>query len=260
MARDPAHMLTIEYGSCTHPGGKPENQDCSDAHIDPRRNRSCFVIADGVGSYRRGKKAAELAVESILRSFARFDGNDPGAWLQGALQEAHRLIKERSFEEATLGKLKSTCAVVVILEDKAFWASVGDSRIYIFRDGSLLHRTRDHSVVQVLLDMGEIQPEEVSKHPDRNRILRVLGMEEDMKPLVASEGLSLRHGDGILLCTDGFWGLIADHTVVDIVYRNFQHSAQQVVEALFHHIASHLGPKLYEEGHDNLTAQLILVK
>lgn len=260
MGFDQSGKLIIDYGHCTHPGGKQENQDCCDATLDARGDRYCFVIADGVGSYRRGKKAAELAVQSILSSFARFDGERSDEWLHEALQEAHRLIKERSREDPSLGKMKSTCAVVVIVHGKAHWASVGDSRIYVFRNGARLHRSKDHSVVQVLLDMGEIKPEEVSSHPDRNRILRVLGMDEAMKPQVTAEGLALQRGDSVLLCTDGFWGLIPEHTVLHIVSGNLESRAQDVIESLFDHITSALGPNLYAKGHDNLTAQLILVK
>jgi PPM family protein phosphatase len=252
--------LILDYGSCTHPGGKKENQDCCDAFLDVKGDMYCFVIADGLGSYRRGRNAAQLAVESIVESFVNIGKENPGIWLHNVLQEAHFLIKERSKVDASLGRMKTTCAVIIIIHGKAYWASVGDSRIYVVRNNSILHRSKDHSVVQVLLDMGEIKPEEVRSHPDRNRILRVLGMDEDMKPLVYSDGLVLQRGDCILLCTDGFWGSIDDSSIVDFIISRFDMKAQLMLESLFNNIISASGENMYKERHDNLSAQLILVR
>jgi protein phosphatase len=253
------NRLTIDYGRCTHDGGKRENQDCLDAFLDGNREACCFVIADGLGTYRRGRRAAQLAVESILRSFADVDAANPDTWLYDAFQAAHDLIKKESGVDPSQGKMKTTCAVAVLLRGKAHWASVGDSRIYVLRGGKILHRTKDHSVVQVLLDMGEIEPSEVRSHPDRNRVIRVLGMEEDMKPSVCTDGLQLQPGDGLLLCTDGLWSCVDDDSLVDYIAVRGHMDAQAVLDSLFHDITSGAGGK-YDPYSDNLSAQLVLIR
>jgi protein phosphatase len=252
--------LFIDYGKQTHIGGKTENQDHFSEFLDPQNKGHCFVIADGVGGYRGAGNAAQLAVESILSSFISRDNRPPGNWLHDALQEAHCLLKGRSKPDPSTGKLKTTCVVTVILDGTAYWASVGDSRIYVIRNGAILHRSRDHSVVQVLLDMGEIRPEDVRHHPDRNRILRVLGMDEDMKPTVSSEGLPLLRGDKILLCTDGLWGCIEDKAMVEFITTHSNLRAQELIDALFSKVINDIGENMSRESHDNLSAQLIIVR
>lgn len=252
--------LIIDYGKQTHIGGKKENQDHLSEFLDPQDKSYCFVIADGVGGYRGAGNAAQIAVESILSSFASRGRTSPGDWLHDALQEAHSLLKGRTHADPSAGKLKTTCVVTVILDGTAYWASVGDSRIYVIRNGAILHRSRDHSVVQVLLDMGEIRPEDVRHHPDRNRILRVLGMDEDMKPTVSSEGLPLVRGDSILLCTDGLWGCIEDRAMVDFIARNSNLRAQELIDALFGKVIQDMGENMLKESHDNLSAQLIVIR
>lgn len=252
--------LIIDYGSRTHPGRKKENQDYFSSFLDAENGMYCFVIADGLGGYKGGRNAAQLAVESILGSFNNIDKENPGIWLHDALQEAHQLIKGRSKADAATGTLKTTCVVLVMIRGRAYWASVGDSRIYVMRDNAVLHRSKDHSVVQVLLDMGEIKPDEVRGHPDRNRILRVLGMNEDMKPMVSSDGLVLQRGDCILLCTDGFWGCIDDSTVVSFINTHLDIKAQGLIDSLFNHIIADDVESINKECNDNLSAQLIMIR
>jgi PPM family protein phosphatase len=252
--------LVIDYGSRTHLGGKKENQDFFKAFLDAEKDVYCFAIADGLGGYKAGRNAAQLAVESILDSFYSMDRATPGTWLHDALQEAHQLIKVRNTHNAPAGIMKTTCVVLALIRGRAYWASVGDSRIYVMRDETLLHRSKDHSVVQVLLDMGEIKPEEVRGHPDRNRILRVLGMDEDMKPMVNAEGLVLQRGDCLLLCTDGFWGCMEDNSILEYICIHKGMPAQELLDSMFKDMISGKLTMNNTECHDNISAQLILIK
>jgi PPM family protein phosphatase len=260
MNGEPGTGLIIDYGSRTHLGGKKENQDFFNALLDAANEWYCFAIADGLGGYKGGRNAAQLAVESILDSFSSMDRKNPGPWVHDALQRAHQLIKARNKDGASTGIMKTTCVVLVLIDGRAYWASVGDSRIYIMRDEAILYRSKDHSVVQVLLDMGEITPEEVRGHPDRNRILRVLGMDEDMKPMVSSEGLELQRGDCLLLCTDGFWGCMEDSTILNYISMHREMQAQELLDSMFNQMLT--GPVVVNnmECHDNISAQIIMIK
>lgn len=252
--------LIIDYGKGTHPGGREENEDYLSAFFDDEGEMYCFVIADGLGGYKGGRTASQLAVESILNSLSSIDKENPGAWLYDALQEADHLIKERRKADASVKSMKTTCVVIVVISGKAYWASVGDSRIYIIRDNAILHRSKDHSVVQILLDMGEIKPQDVRSHPDRNRVLRVLGMDEDMKPTINYDGLLLQRGDCILLCTDGFWEYLDDSVIVNFINTHSNIRAQSLIEAFFAKIITTAREYMANERHDNLSAQLIMIK
>jgi serine/threonine protein phosphatase PrpC len=250
--------VTIDYGEMTHPGGRKENEDYLSAALDAEGDSYCFIIADGMGGHSGGRNASQLAVESIISSYTHIDRDNPGKWLYEAFQEAHNSIKWAGKADASVRNMRTTCVAMVILGGKAYWASVGDSRIYIMRDGTVLQKSKDHSVVQVLLDMGEIKPEDVPGHPDRNRVLRTLGMDEDMKPTVSSEGLLLQRGDTILLCTDGFWEYVTDSTIAEFFHEHSNLQAQWLLDELCNRIIRIA--RMNNERHDNLSAQLIVVR
>ena len=108
-------------------------------------------------------------------------------------------------------KLMSTTLVLLVLEDgKAQWGHIGDARLYLFRNGEILKQTRDHSVPQMLVQVGEIKPEEIRHHPDRSRLLRVIGHPWEEIPYEISEEQSVRSKDTWLLCSDGFWEYITE--------------------------------------------------
>jgi serine/threonine protein phosphatase PrpC len=97
----------------------------------------------------------------------------------------------------------------------ALWGHAGDSRLYHFRDGAILNRTKDHSVVQALVDAGELAPEEMRDHDASHRILRALGDTDDANPDVTDTPVSLRPGDAFLLCSDGFWEGVTEDQMLD---------------------------------------------
>ncbi len=250
--------IIIDYGRQTHPGGRDENQDYLNESIDREAERFCFVLTDGLGGHRGGRIASEIAVETILDYFPEITENNIHNKLSNVMTDAHNFIRERGKTDYLIKDLQTTCVVLIVLGKKAFWSSIGDSRIYIFRKGDILFKSRDHSVVQLLMDLGEIKPEEVRGHPDRNRVLKTLGMDDDPEPSVFSDGLDLEQGDIFLLCTDGFWEYISDEELIHIFKKSSIMAAQQLIDSIFENII--LSAKKYKKKHDNLTAQLIMVK
>ncbi|MBF0606648.1 MAG: protein phosphatase 2C domain-containing protein [Candidatus Magnetobacterium sp. LHC-1] len=249
--------LRIEYGIKTHMGGRSENQDNWNAVIDEQNGRYCFVVADGLGGHKGGQIASQIAVNTVTDCFASINADNVSAELTNAMQAAHNAIRQRSNTDDRLRNMQSTCVVAVILGERMFWAYVGDSRIYVYRQGLPLYQSKDHSVVQLLLDMGEITAEAAKDHPDRNRVLKTLGMPDELRPAIHADGLTLQSGDYILLCTDGLWQYLTDSDMYNLHLRYANTSVQKITEAMVRDVAK--TAQRTKENYDNITAQLIMV-
>jgi serine/threonine protein phosphatase PrpC len=166
-----------------------------------------MVVADGMGGHLHGELAAQIAVDLLGRAFqqeARAKLEQPKSFLSRALGAAHAAIL-REAEMRQLSEVPRTVIVAcVVQEGHAYWAHIGDCRLYLFRKGRILARTRDHSVVQQLVDEGRIREEAVASHPERNRLLQCLGGFQAPRFDGASERLA--KDDIVLLCSDGLWG------------------------------------------------------
>lgn len=188
----------------SHAGGRRTNQDC--AGWREADGLTCWVLADGLGGHASGEVASEAAIEGALAAFEARPGTDAETLLRciGRAQEVVRALAEGSDD---LASMRTTLVALVASHEEARWAHVGDSRLYAFRDGYVDARTSDHSVPQALVEAGQIRPEEVRGHPDRNRLLRALGG-PDLPRATVSDGRDVRPGDAFLLCSDGLWELV----------------------------------------------------
>jgi serine/threonine protein phosphatase PrpC len=169
-----------------------------------------MTVADGMGGHQDGEIAAEIAVTEITRRFqqeARQVLKRPFDFLVSAVSSAHRAIVSHAVEHNLLECPRTTCVACIVQGGRAYWAHAGDSRLYVFRRGTLAAATQDHSRVQQMIDAGEITQEAATRHPDRNKIFSCLG---GVVPPQISTGreLMLEAGDTILLSTDGFWSQI----------------------------------------------------
>ena len=121
------------------------------------------------------------------------------------------------FERKELGErfsLKTTLAAVVFKDEKFSFGTIGDTRVLVFWNGNLVKRSHDHSFAQLLCDAGDISPEEVRSHPDRNRLLRCLGDEWGEKSYELSEKDSYDQNTAVLICSDGFWTMISEEDIL----------------------------------------------
>jgi PPM family protein phosphatase len=162
----------------------------------------CYVLADGLGGHGGGELAAHLAVESILAGFA---GN-PAATPTAHLEAANQAITAAQQQHEMQRQMRSTGLVLLLQEHQATWAHVGDTRLYAFAGEHLLTRTKDHSVPQGLVDVGELTADQLRFHEDRNRLVRSLGTDGPCRPTAGQ----LAEGDGFLLVSDGFWTEVPD--------------------------------------------------
>jgi serine/threonine protein phosphatase PrpC len=172
------------------------------------RDALCMVIADGMGGHLHGEVAAQIASQFIAEAFQRNAQPriaDPLKFLLESITNAHHAIVDYANVRSLLETPRTTCVACIVQDGLAHWAHVGDSRLYLIRNGRIEAQTKDHSRVQILVDAGRVREEAVAAHPDRNKIFNCLGQMGPPK-VDLSRRVALRHGDVILLCTDGMWG------------------------------------------------------
>ena len=186
-------------------GSRKMNQDRV-AH-SYSRDSLIMVAADGMGGHAGGEIAAQIVVRILIERFqneAKPVLRNPLLFLHDTMMRAHQALGHYAEQFSLIETPRTTCVACVLQEDRAHWAHVGDSRLYLFRRAQVIAQTKDHSKVQYLLDQGAIQPEQAAKHPDRNKIFSCLGGFAD--PAIDVSGrVAIRTGDIILLCTDGLW-------------------------------------------------------
>ena len=187
-------------------GGRKYNQDRI-AH-SYSREALLMVVADGMGGHYHGEIAAQITVEVLVTLFQKHahpELENPWQFLRTAIMQAHQAILGYANSRGMPETPRTTCVVAVVQHGIAYWAHVGDSRLYVFRGGSCLHRTTDHSRVQQMVDDGLITAEIAETHADRNKIYNCLGSQ--MAPMIDLGGkVQIQEHDTLLLCTDGVWG------------------------------------------------------
>ena len=168
------------------------------------------AVTDGMGGYSGGEIASTYAVDEIREYLASLEtvGQQD---LCDAIIHANQRIVNRVASEERLAGMGTTAVVTAIKDNQLYWASVGDSRLYIYRDGLLRQITLDHSMVQELLTAGEITKDEMLSHPQRNLLTRAVGVDEVLE--VDSGIESILPGDRILLCSDGLSGYVTDDVI-----------------------------------------------
>jgi protein phosphatase len=217
---DPALDLpAVEYAERSDPGRDPSKQVNEDAcgRRETRLGHLC-VVCDGMGGHAAGREAAELALATI---FATFDQAPEGALapavLRAAIEEASRRVYAMPTTEVALGRPGSTVVAVLMHAHGTEVAHVGDSRVYLVHEGQIHRVTRDHSIVQELVDRGLLTPEQAARHPDANRITRALGMSPEVEADVRLQPVQHVTGDAFVLCSDGLSDLVDDAEILQAV-------------------------------------------
>jgi len=179
-----------------------------------------LVLADGMGGHLHGEVAAQLAIQTYVQAFEKAAQPhilQPEEFLKQVMQDAHTAIIRYAHEQQLEGSPGTTCVVALVQDSKVYWAHAGDSRFYLIREGKVLTRTRDHSVVQQWADWGIIEANEMRTHPDRNKITNCLGAEENMFFVESAEARAVLPGDYLMLCSDGLWGPLSGQEIARAV-------------------------------------------
>jgi serine/threonine protein phosphatase PrpC len=232
------------------------------------------VVADGMGGYEGGQEASRLAVETLVAVYRDFGGDDPQAALVEALQTAHEQIREYSFAHPELRGMGTTCTAAAIVRgalsganggengpesasgnvtknyDALYYVHVGDTRLYLIRDGQITRVTRDHSYVGRLVESGVISPEEAETHPQRNILTAALGTNPELIMDSPAQPEPLRPDDVLLICSDGLWGQVRDSEILDAVEnKSAEQAGRQLIE-----LARERG------GPDNITVEILRLR
>jgi len=196
-------------------GNRSSNQDRC---LTLRRSDEAFlVVADGMGGHARGELAAQTAIESFSRSFISHRERiaEPHLFLEQAINHAHLTVVDTGRAQQPPVDPRSTCVVCLLQGNRAWWAHLGDSRLYLIRDGTVHTRTRDHTPVEELLRQGRIDEDALRTHPSRNSVSRCLGG-TPVLPKISFGQAELAPGDTLLLCSDGLWSALPEQRLCDL--------------------------------------------
>jgi serine/threonine protein phosphatase PrpC len=208
--------MQIEYAKVSALGDRKDNQDR--AAVVVSEDAALLLVFDGMGGHSDGAKAAETGLKVVQDLF--MDSTqpifDPQGFLYKALSRAHDEVVRVGADVAVDFRPRATCAVCLVQEGGAYWAHIGDSRIYQVRDEEVLVRSRDHSHVEVLIQEGAISEEEAQDHPMRNFVECCIGGDAPVPDMSITGRKALEPGDVLLACSDGLWSGLSDKEMAEI--------------------------------------------
>uniref|UniRef100_UPI003FF01480 Stp1/IreP family PP2C-type Ser/Thr phosphatase n=1 Tax=Roseburia sp. TaxID=2049040 RepID=UPI003FF01480 len=205
-----------------------------------------FLLADGMGGHAAGDYASRFTVEKVAELVGKSTFTEPVAILKQAISEANALLLAEADKDVSRQGMGTTLVTATIIDDRMYVSNVGDSRLYLVSDDKMIQVTRDHSLVEEMVRLGEMDKEDAKVHPDKNIITRAVGV----LPEVSADffEVELEPGDMILMCSDGLTNMVRDEEIRQIILgqRDIVEKAEKLVET-----ANKNG------GRDNITVVLI---
>jgi serine/threonine protein phosphatase PrpC len=205
--------LRVEHAQISLLGARETNQDRVSVVVSDQA--ALLIACDGMGGHAEGERAAVLAQALLTERFNQTPQPlfDPLGFLHLVLGAAHQKVVATGVGMPLETRPRATCAVCLVQQRSAYWAHVGDSRIYHLRGGRVVTRTRDHSHVEVLVREGVISADQLQTHPMRNFVESCLGGEALVPEMSLSRRQPLQSGDVLLVCTDGLWANLDDASI-----------------------------------------------
>ncbi len=260
-----SHLSVAAFSHAGLSGKKNEDRYATAAYAGEAQQPILFaVISDGIGGHRAGEVAAELAVNYIIEKVSESDGRRPLEIMEAAIHSASQAIASRSASHADQAGMGATCACAWVAGDELYTAHVGDSRIYLVRAGTIHRITVDHTWVQEALEQGIITPDQARDHPNVHVLRRHLGSielpdvdfhqnlnaDEDDQQTRDNQGMDLKPGDVLLLCTDGLTDLVWDDEILRLI------TSGKALKSVAEDLAAQANER---GGYDNITVMLIRV-
>ena len=200
--------MQLEILVLSKTGGRQVNEDACGFWSAPD---ACFcVLSDGLGGHYGGDVASKLVVRHTLDWF-RETPECSALAVEAALRTANLAIMQEQRRDPQLASMRATAVVLAVdtANGMAIWGHLGDSRLYCFRQCRVITQTRDHSVVQNMVDAGYLQPQDLRTSPHRNKLFAALG-DEHCEPRIEPLKFPLQNGDVFLLCSDGLWEYVEE--------------------------------------------------
>lgn len=245
----------IEVAGLSDVGCQRENNEDSYLYWEPaddedfKRKGRLAVIADGMGGHEGGFEASQLAVETVREVYDAGFHDDPQAMLMEGFAAAHARIRDYAERHPAFYGMGTTCTALVIRGHELYFAHVGDSRLYLMRNGGVRRLTRDHSYVGRLVESGLVRVEDAEKHPQRHILTGALGAGLELSVDSAEPGLKAEAGDDLLLCTDGLWSVVSEEEMQAALH---QHAVAEGCASLVDLARRRGGP-------DNITLQILRI-
>lgn len=216
--------MDIEVALASDPGCVREQNEDRIFYYRPEdaatleRHGILAVVADGMGGHLAGEVASQMAIDIVRRVYyENHRETDPMARLQKALLAANRDIHRAASQDRARQGMGTTCTALALRGRSAYCAHVGDSRLYLLRGEEAYLLTEDHSWVMDMVRAGVIGAEEARRHPDRNVLLRALGLRPKVEVSTWEQPLPVQEGDAFVLCSDGLHDLVMDKEIADAV-------------------------------------------
>lgn len=237
--------IQVRVHGASHPGVVHTRNEDSFAIVPTSDGGTLLLVCDGMGGMGRGDEASRLAVEELIRAFGEAPGDSPTR-LRAAIASADHAVRAALCAEGG-GRAGSTVASAYVEGGKAHVAWVGDSRVYLVRGSEVVRRTKDHKLVQDLVDSGQLTAEEARRSALSSVITRALGGRPPDAPAVIPDGYEtpweLARGDRLLLCSDGLSDLVTDQELGRLLHTKTPPAACEVL----------IGTAIARGGHDNIT-------
>jgi len=244
--------MEIEITQLNRLGNRETNED---RLVVVERDQSVLlVVADGMGGHRGGAVAAQIFVDTLERFFRKvtLPLSNPKVFLDKAINAAHKIICEQANHSKKKIDPRTTCVVCILQGQSAYWAHVGDSRLYLIRESKILARTIDHSYVEDLFSQGLISEADMLTHPKRSYITQCIGGNEHVPNISYGNMEVLNEQDIFILCSDGFWTAINQESLRDI-------TEQKNLEKAINNLASVAESSSYPQS-DNISAIALRIK
>lgn len=204
----------MKYAGLTHTGlVRDINQDDFRTEELPGQGALAVILADGMGGHNAGELASSLAVGYAAEQVKTKDFSDGNTRkiISGIMNDANKLVYAKSLENTAYNGMGTTMIMTVVANGGINIGHIGDSRVYLFRNGVLKRITTDHSLVEELLESGAITPDEAENHPQKNVITKALGCDPEIS--VDNYKRKMKKGDKLLLCTDGLTNMVREHEI-----------------------------------------------
>ena len=223
--------MRVECAELSLQGTRDSNQDR--VSVTAAQDAALLIACDGMGGHADGEAAADIAQRSVSERFmqGQLPLLDPLGFLHLAMGVAHQGIVAYGLAVPLEQRPRATCAVCIVQQSSAYWAHVGDSRVYHLRAGRVRDRTRDHSHVELLVREGVISAGQVQNHPMRNFVESCLGGEPILPEMAVSGRNAVLPGDVLLVCTDGFWANL-DESMIAGAFVTLGLPLRETLEAL----------------------------